>query len=86
MSLAQRRADHLIGLWAEHFGEWYPTPEESEGTPAGLHAALARLDPADYERVACTWPIKRALVYLEMKRVQHSFDELDDTHGGASYR
>ena len=86
MSLAQRRADHLIGLWAEHFGEWYPTPEEGEGTPAGLHAALARLDPADYERVACTWPIKRALVYLEMKRVQHSFDELDDTHGGAGYR
>ena len=82
MSLARRRADHLIGLWAEHFGEWYPTPEDTEGTPAGLHAALSRRDPADYERVVCDWPIKRALTYLEQKRVQHSFDELDETRHG----
>ncbi|TQE93085.1 MAG: hypothetical protein FKY71_18435 [Spiribacter salinus] len=80
MTWALRHADQQISAWADHFKsgsrDYYPRAPDGGGNIAGFHAALTQLEPADYERIACRWPIARALVYLEQRRVHRSFQDL----------
>jgi hypothetical protein len=80
VSGALRRADQRIRAYRKGFRvgpkDWYPSPG-GKGSPAGFFASLTRLDPSEWHAVMHEWPAWRALWYMEQRRVQRAFDDLD---------
>lgn len=74
------RAEDYLAQWRDFFDDYYP---EAAGKPpvAGLRASLTRLDPSEYRELVYEWPLEDLLIWAEESRVQHSFDELEDTDG-----
>lgn len=79
MTAALRHAEKRIELWAEHFQGYYPQGGSGGGASAGFHAAVASLDPPAWHQVSHEWPMRRALWYIEQRRVQRAFEDLQDS-------
>lgn len=67
-----------MSQWREWFEGYYPEKDpHAAGPAAGLSGALAQLDLRDYRIAVYEMRLDRVLIWLEERRVQRAFQDLE---------